>query len=481
MSANDDNALLRSLPSVDELLLTVAMRELEEKIGRPRLTDLARTAIEKMRRELAAGNRSAASASRRETLNDELAIRIRALAEKELDRKTRRVVNATGVILHTNLGRAPLSEKAQAALEKASRYCTLEYDLGTGKRGPRAPRAEELVAQLTGAEAALIVNNCASAAFLVLSAFAKGKETIVSRGELVEIGGDFRIPDVLERSGARLREVGTTNRTKISDYEKAVGAETAMILRVHPSNYRIVGFTETPSLNDLVGLAREKNILLFEDAGSGALVDLSPFGLAEPLIENSISAGADLVCFSGDKLLGGPQAGIVAGRLELIEKIRKDPLYRALRLDKLRYAALEATLSSYARGAAFEEVPVLRMIAMEKNEIERRARALVEKLQAVDSHLSVEVVAGDSAIGGGSAPDVRLATFLVALSHPTLSAAEIERALRQNDPPVVARIEDDNVLVDLRTVDERDNAVIFEAIAAAIQDPTDRSTNAARL
>jgi L-seryl-tRNA(Ser) seleniumtransferase len=457
--------VLRSLPSVDELISSDAAAELEKVVGRRRLTDLARETIQEMRAEIAGSSETAVS---RETLHAELSERLTALVHKELNRETRRVVNATGVIVHTNLGRAPLSNKAQAALEEAARYCTLEYDVETGKRGARAPRAEELISQLTGAEAAVVVNNCASAAFLVLSTFAAGKETVVSRGELVEIGGDFRIPDVLAQSGSRMREVGTTNRTKISDYENAIGEETAMLLRVHPSNYRIVGFTETPPLADLVALARERDVLLFEDAGSGALVDLSPFGLTEPLIADSVSAGVDLVCFSGDKLLGGPQAGIVAGRGELIEKIRRHPLYRALRLDKLRYAALEATLGSYSRGAEFQEVPVLTAIAAGKDSIEERARALAEGLSALDPALSAHVRPGHSVIGGGSAPDVRLDTELVAVTHPAISAADLDRELRRHRPPIVARIEDDNVVLDLRTVEPDDEAAIKDAISTAV-------------
>jgi L-seryl-tRNA(Ser) seleniumtransferase len=264
-------------------------------------------------------------------------------------------------------------------------------------------------------------------------------------------------------------EVGTTNRTKISDYEKVIGPETAVLLRVHPSNYRIVGFTETPPLADLVSLARENGVILFEDAGSGALVDLSPFGLTEPLIADSVSAGADLVCFSGDKLLGGPQAGIVAGRRELIEKIRRHPLYRALRLDKLRYAALEATLGSYALGTAFEEVPVLTAIAAKKDSIEERARALASELSGLDPALSADVRPGHSVIGGGSAPDVRLETVLVRVAHPAISAADLDRELRRHRPPVVARIEDDNVVLDLRTVEPDDEDVVKDAVIAAVE------------
>ncbi|HSU25070.1 MAG TPA: L-seryl-tRNA(Sec) selenium transferase, partial [Pyrinomonadaceae bacterium] len=336
-------------------------------------------------------------------------------------------------------------------------------DIATGERGRRGARVEAMICELTGAEDALIVNNCAAAAYLVLSVFAVGSEVIISRGELVEIGGEFRVPDVLSRSGATLKEVGTTNRTKIADYEKAVTDRTSTILKVHPSNYRIVGFTTSPSLTELSELAKSKNILLYEDAGSGAVADLGSLGLAdEPVIGESIRAGADIVTFSGDKLLGGPQAGIVAGKSEYIERLRKDPLYRALRVSKLVYAALEATLEPHLRGNAMDEVPVLKMLAATADELESRCSSLIQSLDSPD--LSAEIIRGNSAVGGGAAPMVQPESALIVLKHSSLSASELERRLRTSKTPVIARIVDDRVTIDLRTVSESEMKDLAEAL-----------------
>ena len=379
-------------------------------------------------------------------------------------------MNATGVVLHTNLGRAPLSRDARrAAAEEAAGYCALEYDLDTGARGRRGSRAEQLLAELTGAEGALVVNNCAAAALLVLTALARGGETIVSRGELVEIGGDFRVPDVMAQSGTRMVEVGTTNRTKLSDYARALTGETRMILRVHPSNYRIVGFTAAPTLAELAALAHENDLLLYEDAGSGALSDLTAHGLTgEPVVADSVRAGADVVTFSGDKLLGGPQAGCVVGRAEVVEQCRRHPLYRALRADKLALAALEATLDAHRRGTAHAEVPALRMLAATREEIGRRARAFVRRGrgQVDQSALSFAIVEGRSAVGGGSAPTTHPPTALVALTHARLSADALEAALRRSRPPVVARILDGRVVLDLRTVSPDEEPELIDALSA---------------
>jgi L-seryl-tRNA(Ser) seleniumtransferase len=377
-----------------------------------------------------------------------------------------RVINATGVIIHTNLGRSPLSREAIEAIASAAGYCSLEFDLNTGERGRRGASAEARLAELTGAEDALIVNNCAAAAFLVLSVFAKGGETIVSRGELVEIGGDFRIPDVLVQSGAILREVGTTNRTKLADYERVISDQTKVILRVHPSNFRIKGFTSTPPLSDLANLAKERGLLLIEDAGSGALLDLSDFGLGdEPVIRDSISAGGDLVSFSGDKLMGGVQAGIIVGRTELIETLRKNPLYRALRPDKLTYAGLEATLDAFAKGNATETVPVLRMLAVTAQEIESRAGQIVDRVsERAGNVLQLENLPGNSAVGGGAAPDVELPTFLIAITKAGVSADELAERLRHGNPPVIARIAEERLLIDLRTVSPDEEDDLIEAL-----------------
>ena len=356
---------------------------------------------------------------------------------------------------------------------EAAGYCTLEYDTETGARGRRGARADALLAELTGAEDALVVNNCAAAALLVLASLARDGETVVSRGELVEIGGDFRVPDVMAQSGTTMVEVGTTNRTRLSDYERAITERTRLVLRVHPSNYRIVGFTSAPTLSELARLAHERNLLLYEDAGSGALLDLAPFGLAgEPVIRESVAQGADAVTFSGDKLLGAAQAGLVVGRREVVERLRRHPLYRARRADKLALAALEATLNSYRRGEAAREVPVLRMLAATRGEIERRVRAFSRRLRPRlgGGALTFEITAGESAIGGGSAPTTHPPTALLALTHAALTASALEERLRRAAPPVIARILDDRVVIDLRTVSEAEEAELLDALASAASD-----------
>ncbi|PYS78780.1 MAG: L-seryl-tRNA(Sec) selenium transferase, partial [Acidobacteria bacterium] len=356
---------------------------------------------------------------------------------------------------------------------EAAGYCTLEYDTETGARGRRGARADALLAELTGAEDALVVNNCAAAALLVLASLARDGETVVSRGELVEIGGDFRVPDVMAQSGTTMVEVGTTNRTRLSDYERAITERTRLVLRVHPSNYRIVGFTSAPTLSELARLAHERNLLLYEDAGSGALLDLAPFGLAgEPVIRESVAQGADVVTFSGDKLLGAAQAGLVVGRREVVERLRRHPLYRALRADKLALAALEATLEAYRRGDAALEVPALRMIVATRERIEERTRAFSRRLrERVSSDaLTSEIVEGRSAIGGGSAPTTHPPTALLALTHAALTASALEERLRRAAPPVIARILDDRVVIDLRTVSEAEEAELLDALASAASD-----------
>ncbi|HEY1404800.1 MAG TPA: L-seryl-tRNA(Sec) selenium transferase, partial [Pyrinomonadaceae bacterium] len=463
--------LLRALPSIDALLRTREARSLCERTGLPRLTALARSVTEELRVELqsraASGVPETNGRLSREALLAEAVGRLeRAVARAEAN-GLRRVVNATGVILHTNLGRAPLSVAARRAVaEEAAGYCTLEYDLETGARGRRGAHAEELLAELTGAEAALVVNNCAAAALLVLSTLARDGETIVSRGELVEIGGDFRVPDVMAESGTRMVEVGTTNRTKLADYERAITAETRLLLRVHPSNYRIVGFTAAPALAELTVLAHEHDLPVYEDAGSGALIDLGAHGLDEPVIGESVRQGADIVTFSGDKLLGATQAGLVVGRRDLVERCRRNPLYRALRADKLALAALAATLDAHARGATFDEVPAMRMLAAPRAEIEKRARAFLRRARArLDAAaFQFEIIDGESAVGGGSAPTTHPPTALVAVTHARASAVALEAGLRQARPPVVARILDERVVLDLRTVAVAEEAELLDAL-----------------
>jgi L-seryl-tRNA(Ser) seleniumtransferase len=474
MSKQIDSALpnaLRALPSVDALLRTEPALKLRASVGATHLATLARAVTDELRAELQAHHAQAQSngnSNTRAALLDEAARRLERACERETTSALRHVINASGVILHTNLGRAPLSDNARRAIaDEAARYCTLEYDATTGARGRRGARVEQLLTELTGAEAALVVNNCAAAALLTLAVLASGGETIVSRGELVEIGGDFRVPDVMTQSGTRLVEVGTTNRTRLNDYEHAITDETRLIMRVHPSNYRIVGFTSAPTLAELAGLAQQKGITLYEDAGSGALIDLRPYDLDdEPLISESIAKGADLVSFSGDKLLGGAQAGLVVGRLELIERLRKHPLYRALRADKLALAALEATLEAHRRGASFTEIPALRMLALTAEEIKKRARAFLSRLSKRNGLLHYEIIAGQSAIGGGSAPTTHPPTALIALTHEQLSTVALEQALRDSKPPIIARIADDRVLLDLRTVAQDEEIELLDALVA---------------
>jgi L-seryl-tRNA(Ser) seleniumtransferase len=465
--------ILRGLPSVDALLRTETARALRDLVGVVRLTSLARDVTEELRSSLqsdAARLETERGAPTRETLLAEAARRLERACRSDRALALRHVINASGVILHTNLGRAPLSEAARRAItDEAARYCTLEYDLETGVRGRRGAHVEKLLAELTGAEAALVVNNCAAASLLILTVLARGGETIVSRGELVEIGGDFRVPDVMAGSGTRLVEVGTTNRTRLSDYQGAISTNTRLIMRVHTSNYRIVGFTSAPARRELAELAHDAGLPLYEDAGSGALFDLKPYGLDdEPVISEAIKNGADILSFSGDKLMGAAQAGLIVGRRDLVASLRRAPLYRALRADKLTLAALEATLDAHRRGVATEEVPALRMIAMTYEEIEARARGFLSRWQERrrPQNLLVEITEGQSAIGGGAAPTTHLPTALIALAHEQLSADQLEQALRLSQPPVIARIAEGKVLLDLRTVAEDEEADLLNALYA---------------
>ena len=431
----------RIIPSIDILRQRGGVRELEAEFGADATVDALRSGADAVRARVAAGEDVVHAADAIENMT-------RTALTGRARGSLRPVINATGVVIHTNLGRAPL---AGAAIERvasiARGYSNLEYDLERGERGSRTVHAESLITSITGAEAALVVNNNAAAIMLVLAGLSAGREVVISRGELVEIGGGFRIPDVMRQSGATLREVGTTNRTRITDYMAAVSAATAMFLRVHPSNFRIEGFTERPALADLVALSRRMNVPIVEDIGSGCLLeDLA----GEPSVQASIAAGVDLVCFSGDKLLGGPQCGIIAGRTALIDRLRTHPLMRALRADKITFAMLEATLSEYSAGRAASTIPVQRMLHLSAEEIETRAQALAETLAA--SGWRVAMISGSSAVGGGSAPGLELPTVLLSIARDDESADATERWLRALDPPVIARVEHDRVVLDLRTV-----------------------------
>ena len=451
------DARVRAIPSIEQLRQRDECRALEASYGRAALTDALRAEADGLRDQLIAGS-----------LADDIPALIERRARARLmSQQTPSlipVLNASGVVIHTNLGRAPLARgAAERVAALTTGYTNLEYDVAAGGRGRRDVHAERLVCQITGAQAAVIVNNNAAAVLVSLAAVAAGREVIVSRGELVEIGGGFRVPDVMAQSGAILREVGTTNRTRVGDYAAAIGDRTALILRVHPSNFKIEGFTERPSLTELVGLGRRFEIPVGEDLGSGYVGVPGVAALRdEPDVRASVDAGAELVTFSADKLLGGPQAGIIAGTADVIAKVRRHPLIRALRADKMTYAALEATLQEYAAGRAAETVPVARMIAMPAEDIGRRADALAARLSAAGVH--ADVVDGFSTIGGGSAPGSRLPTRLVAIMLP---AGRLEAALRAQHPPVIARIEEDRVVLDLRTIRPEDDEALFALVTSA--------------
>jgi L-seryl-tRNA(Ser) seleniumtransferase len=461
--------LYRLLPSVNDLLLTPGLAGLLKTHSHSATTEAARTVLLRMRKEIAEGQHTHAS------LADQVNHLDHAVAEELKDKRRfslRRVINASGVILHTNLGRAPLSASAlEHIAETAKGYCNLEFDLESGERSRRDNHAEELILRLLGINAgslngldpntpaaAVVVNNCAAATFLALNSLAECAEVIVSRGELVEIGGGFRIPEILAKSGARMREVGTTNRTRLSDYESAIRPETALILRVHQSNFSMDGFTERPALDELVALGKRRNVPVFEDQGTGLSISLDDLAVgAQPTLYDSIRLGADLVAASGDKLLGGPQCGLLAGRIDLIERIRENPLLRTFRVDKLTYAALEATLMDYLSGRE-ESIPVVRMLRVSPIEILRRCEWVAGQLNSTD--LTADVVPALSLIGGGTAPAARLASSAVALHHAVLQPQALLHLLRQLDPAVIGRVSDDRVLLDLRTVEPEFDATL---------------------
>ena len=466
--------LYRELPSVDELLRTPAVAILVAEHGQAAVAEVCRAVLGRLRREIASGHLDAEKLTL--ALSD-IADAIREELHRALSFSLRPVINATGVILHTNLGRAPVAVGVVEHIrETATNYSNLEFDLSAGERGKRDLHVERLFQKLlvsTGEDlrdrksidsriSTIVVNNNAAAVLLALNTLGENGEVIVSRGELVEIGGSFRIPDVMSKSGAILREVGTTNRTRIGDYERAINERTRLLLRVHRSNFEISGFTEQPSLAEMVGLAHRHKLPLMEDLGSGALFDLRALGINnEPGVLDSLRSGVHLVTYSGDKLLGGPQAGLISGREDLVRKMRSNSLFRALRVDKLTYAGLEATLLAYVKHD-YNAVPTLRMIALSKSAIARRAQALKTKLNS--SQLRLELIDGESLIGGGSAPSSTLPTTLLALTCYSLSANELAERLRACDPPVVARVEEGRVLFDLRTVFPEQEGALFKAL-----------------
>ncbi len=468
MKSAAKSELFRELPSVDEVLRMPGVDALAAGHGIAPVTDAARSVVARLRSEIASGLLDHA----------ELHLAVAGIADaiegqlrRALGRSLRSVINATGVVLHTNLGRAPLAESALAHIhETAGRFSNLEFDLNAGERGKRDIHVDRLFRALLGdgagdrgAVSTIVVNNNAAAVLLALNTLADGGEVIVSRGELVEIGGSFRIPDVMTKSGASLREVGTTNRTRVADYEKAINDRTRLLLRVHRSNFEITGFTEQASTAELVALAQTRALPLMEDLGSGALVDLQNFGISgEPSVLDSVRSGVDIVTYSGDKLLGGPQAGLISGRTDLVAGMRANSLFRALRVDKLTYAALEATLVEYVKRD-HDSIPTLKMLRLAKEEIGRRAETLASQIRL--PKCKIEVIDGESVIGGGAAPSSVLPTRLLALTCESHSADELSARLRTSDPPIIARVEQGRVLLDLRTVFSEQDAALREALA----------------
>ena len=467
-ASDDQTALLRQMPSVDELLQLPGVAKLCLDADRGFVVDMVREVLTQLRREIAAGEVLAERTLSPSALEERI---VRAV-QQELAPSLEAVINASGVILHTNLGRAPLPAQLIEELRRTvTHYTNLEYDLAVGARGKRDVHTAGLLQRLTGAESAIVVNNCAAAVLLTLAALARGGEVVVSRGELIEIGDGFRIPEIMEQSGAILREVGTTNRTRLADYERAINERTRVILRVHPSNFQVTGFTEKPDVQELIALGKRAGLAVVEDLGSGCLVDLSPQGIAEPTARESIFAGFSLVLFSGDKLLGGPQAGIIAGQRDLVAKVRRHPLFRALRVDKLAIAALECTLRAYLR-ADWSALPSQRMIRLTLPEITERTANFLRLLlpMVANGDAEIEVADGASLVGGGSTPAQWLPTKVLRIASGRHSATQLETRLRRPSTgvPVIARIEENRLLVDLRTVFPEQDAALVESLASAL-------------
>ncbi len=472
--SSEQAELLRQLPSIDELLAQPRLVELAARTDRGLVLEIARAILADFRARILNLEAGAGAGQVKILKLDPAGLEEHIAGEvaRILAHSLQPVINATGVILHTNLGRAPLPASVVEEFRRtATQYSNLEYDLAAGARGKRDVHTAPLLERLTGAEAAIVVNNCAAAVLLVLAALAKGGEVLVSRGELIEIGDGFRIPEIMAESGAILREVGSTNRTHLADYEKAITANTKLLLRVHPSNFKMVGFTEKPSPEELVALSRGTGIPLIEDLGSGCLIDLSAHGVSEPTVRESIDAGVDIVMFSGDKLLGGPQAGIIAGKKDLLARVRRHPLFRALRVDKLTIAALESTLSAYLR-AAWDELPALRMMRMTSEELQLRSEAFLALLrpQLPAGEVESEIVDGESLAGGGSTPSQTLPTKLLRFASVRYSAAQLEQRLRRAPAgvSVVARVEDDRLMIDLRTVFHEQEPLLIKTLAATL-------------
>lgn len=455
---------LSQLPKMDELLEDVAIVSWFEVFDRSYVKNCLNEALNQVRQAILAGEDEDISHSA-----------VVAIAGRKLTAKKRPnlrpMINATGTALHTNLGRALLSDKAVEATQLVNaRYSNLEYNVEAGERGSRYAHIEDLLKELTGAEAALVVNNNAAAVMLLLTATTQGQEVLISRGELVEIGGSFRVPDVIESVGARLKEVGATNKTHLRDYERAITEETGALLRVHTSNYRVVGFSQVPDDKDLVALAHQHDLPAFNDLGSGLLIDLQPLGLPrEPLVSEVVASGYDVVSFSGDKLLGGPQAGILVGTKQYIDQLKRHPLLRALRVDKMTLAGLEATLQAYLKPEqAMKDIPLLQMLGQSEEKLARKAQMLADDIRALDRGYQVNIIEGQSQVGGGAFPEARLATHLVEISHPDYSESTLEQKLRQAEFPIIARTSDGKVQFDVRTLLEADSGKICQALVEMI-------------
>jgi len=467
MTKLEKKAILRQLPKIDELVDKVLKSESFSHLSFPLVADVCRKVVEEVRNDILSGTPPAEG-----DIQERVFHRVIDNLQQMTSFRFRRVINATGVILHTNLGRAPLTKGALKKIaEVAGGYSNLEFDLTKGERGLRYDHVRVLLKTITGAEDGLVVNNNAAAVLIALNTVARGKEVIVSRGELIEIGGEFRIPEVMERSGAVLREVGTTNRTHLKDYERAIGPETALLLKVHPSNYRVIGFTNEVSIEDLVKLGKKASLPVMFDLGSGSLIDLKRYQLAEePTVQAIVQAGVDIVTFSGDKLLGGPQAGIILGKKGLIATIMKNPLNRALRIDKLTLAALEATLMEYLNPEqALANIPVLKAISEPLESVKKRALSIKRRLvKMVGQGLSVRLFEGKSVVGGGSLPGQELKTILLSLETEAFSPSQLAVKMRSLEVPIIPRVEADHVFLDARTIQEDDIEPLVKGVSSLI-------------
>lgn len=451
--------LLSRLPKVGRLLESAEWAGIQARCSREQVKAALEAELDLARQAIMAGVRQAPG-------EEELLLRVEARLGRLLQAGPRRVLNATGVIIHTNLGRSPLAQEAATAAAEAAGYCDLEMDMDSGERGSRHVHVEELLCRLTGAEAAMAVNNNAAGVMLALGGVAKGREGIIARGQLVEIGGSFRVPEVMEESGIRLVEVGTTNKTYLEDYKGAISPETGVILRVHPSNFRVVGFQQEVPLAELVALGREHNLPVLDDLGSGTIVDLRAWGVDEPTVQESVAAGADLICFSGDKMLGGPQCGIIVGGKQWISRLKKHPLARALRCDKINLAALAATLALYIQPEGWRSIPVLAMLTEELTAVEARAKSLATALSGLPA--KIELVSDVSPVGGGALPLHRLETRAVRVQPEKISAQALAQILRQGKIPLVARVHEEAVILDVRTLRGEEISLAAQALAAAL-------------